>query len=402
MIAGTVGASAAFLLMYPVSAIDVFIYAARSRLFTHYGLDPLVARPADYTADDPFLGFASAEWDDDVSPYGPIWNLIAGPATSIAGDDITVAIWGLKVIALLAFLACGACIWLAVSRWRPGSGAAAATVFWWNPVVLWEGVGNAHNDLVMLVPLLLAIVFWTRGRSEAVVPLIVAAAMIKYAAIIVGPAVALALLRAEPDWRARRRLLAGWTFGSALVVVSGLSPFYDPRAILGSIRDQAGILMTSPGSVLWTYLRDSGHDPAWRERIITAGQAIAAAVTLALAGMAWRRPDRLVRYLHETLVVVVLVGIPALRPWYAIWIVAFAALVAPGWATARAVAWGAGAVAYYAITIWVWDWTKLPFASIQPWFVLMLVGPGVFLTLAEIGAALRRRRRLGAAGFAPA
>nr|MBA3644303.1 hypothetical protein [Chloroflexia bacterium] len=100
-------------LMYPVNAIDLFIYAVRSRLWTSYGENPLAARPVDFP-NDPFLAFASPEWADNVSPYGPLWNLIAAPITWASGDDLLQALLGFKLLAVVSVLLGG---WQA-APWR--------------------------------------------------------------------------------------------------------------------------------------------------------------------------------------------------------------------------------------------------------------------------------------------
>src|SRR6478735_1193038 len=167
VLAGAIGAGLAFAAMYPVNAIDVFIYAARSRLYTEYGLNPLTALPNLYVDRDAYFHYASLEWGSVGSPYGPLWNLIAAPVTIFGGASITNALIGFKIMSGAAFLGCGALIWRTAERMRPGAGIAAATVFLWNPLVLWEGIGNAHNDLVMIFFVLAACWAWSARRDEA-------------------------------------------------------------------------------------------------------------------------------------------------------------------------------------------------------------------------------------------
>ena len=137
VLAGAIGAALAFAAMYPVNAIDVFIYAARSRLYTEYGLNPLTALPNLYVERDPYFHYASLEWGGHGSPYGPLWNLLAAPVTIFGGASITKALIGFKAMAVIAYFGGGAFIWRAVERMRPGAGVAAAAVYLWNPLVLW-------------------------------------------------------------------------------------------------------------------------------------------------------------------------------------------------------------------------------------------------------------------------
>ena len=64
----TIGISAlalvSFALVYPATAIDVYIYAARSHLLTDYGLDPSTVSPDRLWDFDAYVQYASQEDDD--------------------------------------------------------------------------------------------------------------------------------------------------------------------------------------------------------------------------------------------------------------------------------------------------------------------------------------------------
>ncbi|HEU5432476.1 MAG TPA: hypothetical protein VFU81_12480, partial [Thermomicrobiales bacterium] len=122
--------------MYPVNAIDLFIYAVRSRIFTAHGANPLAVPPIAFPR-DPLMRFASVEWGDNVSPYGPLWTLIAAPATAFAGRDLPRALLAFKALAVVATLAGG---WIAgrvAALDDPERAAGATLVYLWNPLVLW-------------------------------------------------------------------------------------------------------------------------------------------------------------------------------------------------------------------------------------------------------------------------
>ena len=85
--------------MYPVNATDMHMYAARSRLFTTYGVDPIEVAPDAFPA-DPWRPLVSAEWAGRPSPYGPLWTLVAAPITWLAGDNLLRALLGFKLLAL--------------------------------------------------------------------------------------------------------------------------------------------------------------------------------------------------------------------------------------------------------------------------------------------------------------
>ena len=81
------------LLSYPQKAIDMLVYAIRTRGWALYGLSPFAISPDAFPASDPWLSLAG-EWADAASPYGPIWEglslcafyLTGGSSSLEAGD----------------------------------------------------------------------------------------------------------------------------------------------------------------------------------------------------------------------------------------------------------------------------------------------------------------------------
>ena len=202
----------AFGSMYPTNAIDVFIYAARSRLLTHYGENPNAVQPVTHWDSDPYMKFASKEWADNLSPYGPLWNQLAAPVTWIGGDSIAAAVIGFKVLSILSALGI-ACLVYDIVRHRHPEWALAAAMFWlWNPLVLWDGIANAHNDVTLMLPVVAAVWAWQRRYDNWVVPLLLASVLIKYVTIILLPVAVIALWRRSPGMAARIQGIA-WAFG---------------------------------------------------------------------------------------------------------------------------------------------------------------------------------------------
>jgi alpha-1,6-mannosyltransferase len=399
-----VAQSAAMTSMYPVNAIDVFIYAVRSRLFTEYHVNPLVAYPHDYNF-DPYMRFASIDWENTVSPYGPLWNLLAAPATLLGGDNIGFAVALYKVLAIISAVACAALVYLALQRARPLEAATGALIFLWNPVVLWEGIGNAHNDLVMMAFVLAALYAWYAGWDAIVIPLLVAGAMIKYMPLLLIPIVGLAILRRASSWGARARVALWSALGSAIAIAVGFFPFYDSSASRRSFASQNDFYITSIPSVAINQL----HNRYSVEDIIRVTEFIGrSAVGLGLlvgAVLVLRNPELWPRLAFELTFIYLLVATPAMRNWYAMWLIGIVAVLPLGWPTSRAIAWSLGSIAAYGLYIWVQAWWHVNFDIINTVGVSIMVGPALLLTVGELAAALfhwRPRRVVGAISKAEA
>lgn len=370
--------------MYPVNAIDIFLYAVRSRLFTTYGANPIGAYPNNFPA-DPWMPFMTAEWGGRLSPYGPLWNLIAAPITALAGDHMIVALVGFKILATICILAGG---WI-IARTLTAAGradvaATGALFYLWNPLVLWEGAGNGHNDVLLALLLLLALLAWVTRRDRLVIPLLVVAALIKYVTVPLIPLAAIALWRRAEDTPARLRV-AGWSAAlSTIATLIALYPFYDLGAIRTSIAQQGAIFYTSPASVAIALLRAHYPFETITRSAIVIGYAILLAALASQAILLWQRPARLPRALFEVLYVFLLAAIWNARPWYLVWLVGLAALLPWGWPAWRTIAWTAGGLAGYAFFIWIEAWWHPGFDTAQVVGVPLILGATLVLTLAEM------------------
>lgn len=374
--------------MYPLSAIDLFLYAVRSRLFTAYGANPLSARPVDF-AGDPWMRFASREWEGAVSPYGPLWTLLAAPATLLAGDNLALALVGFKLLAGLSLLGGAWLIARLLAEQAPEHQAYGALLYLWNPLVLWEGAANGHNDGLMLLPLLLALLAWARRRDGFVIPLLVVAALVKYVGGLLIPLAAVAVWRRAGTGAARARLVVLSALLSGLACLVAFFPFYDVPAALRSLSSQAGIATTSPVAVLISGLGTwlPGDLVGRWARLVTAAAVLGVLAWQARA--VWREPPRLPAAAFEVLYAFLLLAAWNFRSWYLIWPLALAA-PRPG-ATRRILAWTGGTMAAYPFFIWIWPWLRLDFPTAQAIGTTLIFAPTIAVALAD--AARWRRAR---------
>ena len=377
-------------MVYPFNAIDIFIYAVRSRLFTEYGENPIAVEPISHR-DDPWLPFASLQWADDVSPYGPLWNWIAAPATLLSGEKIEVAVVVYKLLAAVCALIGALIAGRAVGAVRPDLAPTASLIYLWSPLVLYEGVANGHNDVVLAEPLLLAIFFWQQQRDAWVIPALVASVWIKYVTILLLPLAAVAIWRRSSP-AARPGLIAKTTIASVVVTLASFAPFFDPSAVWESIDRQSSIVMTSP-----TALAVELMQPAYTyDQIVGWARWVGigvVGVALAFGAVAtWREFERFPRAGFEVLFVYLLVAALTFRSWYVIWIVALAAVLPLGWPFWRATSWSFGAVAAYGLFIWGWEWWKVDYSTLLRPGIAILFGPPLLATIAEVVVRAKRRR----------
>jgi 4-amino-4-deoxy-L-arabinose transferase-like glycosyltransferase len=165
--------------MQPVTSTDLYGYIARGYLYDRLHLNPMT-NPA-------FLLPGSLLVSRPPAPYGPVWMLIAGAFSAISADNLLLNMLLFKVVGALSVIACSVLLYLLARRLYPAAAAKIVLFFAWNPLVLWEEVGNGHNDAVMMACVLFALLLMVWRRPVPALAFLVLGALIKYTAAFLIP-----------------------------------------------------------------------------------------------------------------------------------------------------------------------------------------------------------------------
>jgi len=218
--------------LYPITADDLFRYVLRARLRVVYGENPFLV-PVSGVPGDPMHLFAG-QWGDHLSPYGPIWELIAEGVVWMGLREPVSGALAYKVVVWLAYLACTGLL-----AWGTRGDSRALLIFAWNPLVLIQGPGNGHNDLVMMALMVLGLVLWERKRSWALaVAAMSLAVLTKLSAALMAPLLMVAILRSQPTWWRRVAILIGAAAIAAGLIVLAYLPFPPLEETLGGILEE--------------------------------------------------------------------------------------------------------------------------------------------------------------------
>ena len=137
----------------PLYATDVFYYAISGQISGGFHANPYLQPPASFP-NSPLLPFNY--WIDITTPYGPVWTLIAAAMAFLASADPFWTTILFKTLGALAVLVGAFFIYTVLKNTRPKTAAKGTLLFLWNPVVLLEGIGNAHNDILITALVLVA------------------------------------------------------------------------------------------------------------------------------------------------------------------------------------------------------------------------------------------------------
>jgi alpha-1,6-mannosyltransferase len=325
VLGAAVAAIAVLTLAPPFSLTDTFNYLHYGRMGPLYGLNPYTHLPIEASADP---AYRWTTWHHLRSPYGPLFTL---GVEALAPLGLPLAYWTLKTAVALAAVAVA--VLVAVLARRAGRDPATAVAFViLNPLVLVYGIGGVHNDVFVLT-LLLGGVLLTQTRGAALGGgAWTAAAAIKLSAGLAVPFLLAGAAR-------RGRAAAGVALGALAVVVLIALAFGGHLPNDG--QQSQLVIALSPANLLGLALGRGGLDPTLRHDLTIA----LALGTLALAAWTWR--TRAWATGAAWAMVLLLMTLGWVVPWYVLWVLPFAALARRPAPRAVAVA-----LTVYLVLIW--------------------------------------------------
>ena len=314
--------------LYPISAIDVLGYVVRGRLWAVYGSSPLVT-PPDAFPEDPYTGFAG-EYADRLSPYGPIWEIAAQIPLRLGALGMVSGVIGMKLLVLAVYVACAVLIgWGNLweeTRVRGHSTPLMALLFFaWNPLILMQGVGNGHNDLLMIAFMLLAVVLRQRGRWAGAILAATLAALVKLPGLFLVPIILIAILRDARTWQ--ERALKG--LGSTLIFVGAVLAAYSVAGplpeVFGGIAREATARGYAPASAVRMVVREVIPRALGARLPSTMARNLFVVHYAYLILRLWNGRLEVAPAAFRAYFWLVFLA-PAFHIWYPLWIIPFAAL----------------------------------------------------------------------------
>ena len=372
IVAVTIFAPLLLFTTYPALAADVFGYLMYGRIISEYGGNPYIDT-ANAFPNDVYFPPTGGDWRDYPAPYGPLWVWVSALVTWLAGGQRLAALLLIKLIAIAAHLGVAALVWL-LTRDITGSERRAAwalLAYGWSPLAITHFALDAHNDAPMLLFLLAAIWFMRRRRPDLAIPALTLSVLVKFVPLLLAPLFLLAA-RHQP-----RRALAGIGISVALTVVA-FAPLWQGFGTFDGVRQQSGLMTSSPLTLLHLYVNDAWLRP----------------LSLAVFGLGYLLIIRRLRSLEARSYAAIVLYYFALsswtKGWYFTWALALGAILGgPAFAAAalagfgvflqNMTAWGwemdtFGWATRYGLNFWEWwlTWTLyLPWLLVAAWVVVM-------------------------------
>jgi hypothetical protein len=278
---------------------DVFLYWSESRIVVVHHANPYTRTPGDYP-NDPARARVSEIWQTATEQYGPAWAVTGTVPTTVSGTSAHRAQLAYRIFAVLGILTAVAIV---ARRTR---NPAAVALLGWSPLVALHFAGGGHNDAWMTALLVFAVATPTTATGGVAWSL--SGAFKPLAAVL------LPLQLVARRFRAPRGWWIGLVGAAAFVAVAATAAF-GTHWVSGAT---SGARLSSPlGGVHWLSQLGIRH----RYAVGIAG-LVFAAVYVVLLRVAWRTGRARLSIAATALCLTS----SLLRPWYALWPLALAAI----------------------------------------------------------------------------
>jgi hypothetical protein len=311
--------------LVPADSSDLLEYIGFGRLAAVYHVSPYLHTYSEFT--DRFASYVT--WDDPM-PYGPVVLPVFALAGLVAEHHLVVAMYGIKLAWLLVHFL-NAWLIYQIARSVAPDPRYALFVFALNPLILLEQLANGHNDGLLILLALLAVLALQRGRGAVAVSLAVLSALVKTSGVFWFAGIVVLLIR-QRRWRG---LALG--IGSSLAVLALVFWVFP-----GSVTQLAVI------NTQWQYSEDSLHalfiggfgtflqtvNRTWEyDDLFRADRLMSSALFIAVWARSFaliRDVASLIRALGLVLLVLLLGYASSVYPWYVAWLLPIAALTDSG------------------------------------------------------------------------
>lgn len=167
--------------VYPITATDIFNYIAQGLILVQYHANPIIVVPAHF-ARDPLMKLAR-DFFTVSSPYGPLDQLIQALPIVIAGRNVLASLLIIKFMSSALLIIEAFFIYKILSHVAPKLALAGALALAWNPFALLEYSANSHNDITMMLFVIIALFALLKEHHLWAIALITASALIKFASL---------------------------------------------------------------------------------------------------------------------------------------------------------------------------------------------------------------------------
>ncbi|MFN8482764.1 MAG: hypothetical protein U0768_06930 [Anaerolineae bacterium] len=365
--------SAALIFMYPVTAADLFQYIWLGRISALRGENPFIVTP-NMRPDE--LLYPYTIFRNFPTVYGAGFIQLSGLLARLGGDDILLSVIIFKLAMVASYALCLALVYLILRRTRPALAWAGVYVLAWNPLVVFNTAGDGHNDIMMILLVLLALYLAQRGWWTAAATALVLSVSVKWLSLALAPVFLIVALRmiGRSAWV---RVGGGLAIGLGLAALIQAPFFAGPASLVGGIPNIGSQFTAS----LATVVRDSltarvGADEAAQIARLAAFGLFGVLYIWQLLRLVGTF-DSLVYGAYQVFFFYLVIAAVWFQPWYVVWLVPLAALLVGAPVVERTVIFSFTAMLVHVFLGFGWRlaWFGGNIPTLQMVTALVIVGP---------------------------
>ncbi|HEX3641271.1 MAG TPA: hypothetical protein VHV10_08275 [Ktedonobacteraceae bacterium] len=307
--------------VYPVTAIDIFNYIAYGLLLVQHHANPMITPPSRFIA-DPLMGLAGG-FIDQPSPYGPLGQLIQALPVAIGGRNILASLLLLKFMSSGMLVISAFFVYKILFPIKPEFALPGVLALAWNPFALFEFCANGHNDIVMMLLIILAIFTLRNEHPVWALTLITASALIKFASLPLIPLFFIYSYSHQPTLRKRIVYTIEASICSAVLAFICFAPFWAGPQTFARFFSEIGYQKYSFSN----FLQDSssGHISLQQAKVI--GWALFGNCFIYAFWLSSKDFSGLLKGCYITMFALLALSVTYIQPWYLIWPFVFAILI---------------------------------------------------------------------------
>lgn len=227
-----------FVAVLPFTCSDIFYYLGIGRIDSTYHQNPYYTTIKEFVEQEDNSQYLKIDtilaqgydndWADSTVVYGPIWTLICRGVAGISFGNIDFALFVFKVINVLVHL-CNCYVIYKITNKK-----IFTLLYGLNPFILIEGIACVHNDMFVILLILVALYYLTKKKNIFLAVIFLAmATAIKYFAIIILPFVIMYYFREEKPWKRLGRCIQYGLLFLIVLVIPYLFYVQDTQVLSG-------------------------------------------------------------------------------------------------------------------------------------------------------------------------
>ena len=210
------------LFVWPIGSTDIFSYIYQGRILSEHHLNPYITTYSTLN-NDSFYQIINNKWSSSPSVYGPLFVMISSSLTFMGGNNFMFTLFLFKLFFVIINILCLYLIYKIFKNQK------AIYLCAFNPLILYEFAINGHNDVLMILFLLLSLYFIFKKENNIknyslALFFLILSVLIKFISIIFVPIFLLVLLFRIKSIREKIYFI----LSSILIILFTISALYFP------------------------------------------------------------------------------------------------------------------------------------------------------------------------------